>query len=65
MQGPVRVAGPANALPQIFLPDPNVITMAVQQARIADLEARLQEIAAAVQQARIADLARLQERETP
>jgi acetone carboxylase, alpha subunit len=64
MQGPVRVAGPMSELPQIFLPDPNVLALAVQQARIADLEARLQEIAVAVQQARIADLARLQERET-
>jgi hypothetical protein len=34
-------------LPQIFLPDPNVLALAAQQARIADLEARLQEIAAA------------------
>src|SRR6202044_3426884 len=41
-QGPVRVAGPASQLPQIFLPDPNVIALAMQQARIAELEARLQ-----------------------
>jgi acetone carboxylase alpha subunit len=41
-QGPVRVSGPASALPQIFLPDPNVIALAIQQARIAELEARLQ-----------------------
>ena len=61
----MRVAGPMSELPQIFLPDPNVLALAVQQARIADLEARLQEIAVAVQQARIADLARLQERERP
>jgi hypothetical protein len=63
MQGPARVAGAMSELPQIFLPDPHVLALAVQQARIADLEARLQEIAVAVQQARIADLARLQERE--
>jgi hypothetical protein len=61
MAGPVRVAGPMSELPQIFLPDPNVIAIAVQQARIADLEARLADIAVAVQQARIADLVRLQE----
>ncbi len=44
MAGPVRVAGPMSELPQIFLPDPNVIAIAVQQARIADLEARLREL---------------------
>ena len=40
--GPVRVAGPMDQLPQIFLPDPNVVALAAQQARIAELEARLQ-----------------------
>jgi hypothetical protein len=30
-------------LPQIFLPDPNVVALAAQQARIAELEARLRE----------------------
>jgi len=42
--GPVRVAAPASQLPQIFLPDPNVIALAVQQARIAELETRLHEL---------------------
>jgi N-methylhydantoinase B/oxoprolinase/acetone carboxylase alpha subunit len=41
--GPVRVAAPMEQLPQIFLPDPNVVALAVQQARIAELEARLAE----------------------
>jgi len=41
--GPVRVAAPMDQLPQIFLPDPNVVALAVQQARIAELEARLAE----------------------
>ena len=31
----------SNQLPQIFLPDPNVVALAVQQARIAELEARI------------------------
>ena len=42
--GPVRVAAPANELPQIFLPDPNVVALAVQQARIAELETRVSEL---------------------
>ena len=42
--GPLRVAGPMSELPQIFLPDPNVLALAGQQARIADLEARLREL---------------------
>ena len=42
--GPVRVAAPASQLPQIFLPDPNVIALAVQQARITELEARVHEL---------------------
>jgi acetone carboxylase, alpha subunit len=42
--GPVRVAGPMNQLPQIFLPDPNVLALAGQQARIVELEARLHEL---------------------
>ena len=42
--GPVRVAGPVSRLPQIFLPDPNVIALAGQQARIAELEARVHEL---------------------
>jgi hypothetical protein len=37
------VAAPMEQLPQIFLPDPNVVALAVQQARIAELEARLAE----------------------
>jgi acetone carboxylase, alpha subunit len=42
--GPVRVAGPMNQLPQIFLPDPNVLALAGQQARIVELEARLHQL---------------------
>jgi hypothetical protein len=42
--GPVRVAGPMSQIPQILLPDPNVIGLAVQQARIAELEARLRDL---------------------
>jgi hypothetical protein len=42
--GPLRVAGPMSELPQIFLPDPNVLALAGQQARIAGLEARLREL---------------------
>ena len=42
--GPVRVAAPASQLPQIFLPDPNVIALAMQQARIAELQARVNEL---------------------
>jgi acetone carboxylase alpha subunit len=42
--GPVRVAGPMHQLPQIFLPDPNVLALAGQQARIVELEARLHEL---------------------
>jgi len=42
--GPVRVAAPADQLPQIFLPDPNVVALAAQQARIAELETRLSEL---------------------
>ena len=42
--GPLRVAGPMSELPQIFLPDPNVLALAAQQARIAELEARLHEV---------------------
>jgi hypothetical protein len=40
----VRVAAPVNQLPQIFLPDPNVVALAVQQARIAELETRVSEL---------------------
>jgi hypothetical protein len=40
----VRVAAPANQLPQIFLPDPNVVALAAQQARIAELETRVGEL---------------------
>jgi len=43
-QGPVRVAGPMGQLPQIMLPDPNLLALAAQQARIAELEARLQKL---------------------
>lgn len=43
-QGPVRVAGPMSQLPQIMLPDPNLLALAAQQARIAELEARLQKL---------------------
>jgi hypothetical protein len=43
MSGPVRVAAPMAQLPPIMLPDPNVLALAAQQARIADLEARLRE----------------------
>jgi N-methylhydantoinase B/oxoprolinase/acetone carboxylase alpha subunit len=43
-QGPVRVSGPMNQLPQIMLPDPNLLALAAQQARIAELEARLQKL---------------------
>ena len=39
--GPVRVAAPMDQLPQIFLPDPNILALAAQQARIAELEAQL------------------------
>jgi acetone carboxylase alpha subunit len=42
MSGPVRVAAPMAQLPQIFLPDPNVLALAAQQARIAQLEAQLE-----------------------
>jgi len=42
--GPLRVAGPMSELPQIFLPDPNVLVLAGQQAKIAELEARLREL---------------------
>ena len=42
--GPLRVAGPMSELPQIFLPDPNVLALAGQQAKIAELEARLREL---------------------
>jgi hypothetical protein len=31
-------------LPQIFLPDPNVLALAAQQAQIAGLEARVREL---------------------
>jgi acetone carboxylase alpha subunit len=44
--GPVRVAGAMHQLPQIFLPDPNVLALAGQQARIVELEARLHELEA-------------------
>ena len=37
--GPSRVAGPIAELPQIFLPDPNLLTILGLQARIAELEA--------------------------
>jgi N-methylhydantoinase B/oxoprolinase/acetone carboxylase alpha subunit len=37
--GPARVAGPPAELPQIFLPDPNLLTILGLQARIAELEA--------------------------
>jgi hypothetical protein len=33
-----------NQLPQIFLPDPNVVALAAQQARIAELETRVSEL---------------------
>ena len=33
--GPVRVAGPIAELPQIFLPDPNLLTILGLQARLA------------------------------
>jgi hypothetical protein len=42
--GPVRVAAPTSELPQIFLPDPNVIALAVQQARVAELQTRVNEL---------------------
>jgi len=42
--GPVQVAAPMSQIPQILLPDPNVLTLSVQQARIAELEARLREM---------------------
>ncbi len=42
--GPVRVAAPVNQLPQIFLPDPNVVALATQQARIVELETRVGEL---------------------
>jgi hypothetical protein len=42
--GPVRVAAPMAELPQIFLPDPNVIALATQQGRIAELQARINEL---------------------
>jgi hypothetical protein len=42
--GPVRVAAPMSQLPQIFLPDPNVLAIGAQQARIAELEARILEL---------------------
>jgi acetone carboxylase alpha subunit len=42
--GPVRVAGPMNQLPQIFLPDPYVLALAGQQARLVALETRLREL---------------------
>ena len=38
------MATPADELPQIFLPDPNVVALAVQQARIAELETRVSEL---------------------
>jgi acetone carboxylase, alpha subunit len=37
--GPARVAGPIAELPQIFLPDPNLLTILGLKARIAELEA--------------------------
>jgi hypothetical protein len=43
------VAAPVNQLPQIFLPDPNVVALAVQQARIAELETRVSELEGAPQ----------------
>jgi len=43
-RGPVRVAGPMSEVPPILLPDPNVVALAGQQARIADLEAQLAEL---------------------
>ncbi len=42
--GPVRVAGPMSALPQIFLPDPNVVALAGQRARIAEPGGTLREL---------------------
>ena len=39
----MRVAAPVNQLPQIFLPNPNVVALAAQQARIAELEMRVSE----------------------
>ena len=40
----MRVAAPTNQLPQIFLPDPNVVALAAQQARIAELQTRVGEL---------------------
>jgi N-methylhydantoinase B/oxoprolinase/acetone carboxylase alpha subunit len=40
-RGPVRVAGPMSEVPPIHLPDPNVVALAGQQERIADLEAQV------------------------
>ncbi len=40
-RGPVRVAGPMSEVPPIHLPDPNVVALTAQQARIADLEAQV------------------------
>jgi hypothetical protein len=40
-RGPVRLAGPIAELPPVMLPDPNLLALAGQQARIAELEARL------------------------
>jgi hypothetical protein len=47
--GPVRVAAPANQLPQIFLPDPNVVALTAQHARIAELETRVSELEGATE----------------
>jgi hypothetical protein len=35
-------AGPGGELPQIFLPDPNVLTILGLQARVAELEAAVE-----------------------
>jgi acetone carboxylase, alpha subunit len=43
-KGPVRVAGPMAELPPVYLPDPNVLALAAQQARIAELEAHVSEL---------------------
>jgi acetone carboxylase alpha subunit len=37
--GPVKVAAPMSQMPQIFLPDPNLLTILGLQAHIAELEA--------------------------
>jgi acetone carboxylase alpha subunit len=43
--GPARVSGQMTELPPIYMPDPNVVALAKQQAQIEQLEARLAELA--------------------